>query len=68
VFATGRGTTDDPQFNDGESLPDHPQARPVWDRAAEMILMTAKTGKAADLQEATRQVLVSLEHENWVKD
>ncbi len=30
------------------------QARPVWDRAAEMILLAATTGKVADIQEATR--------------
>jgi len=29
-------------------------ARRVWDRAAEMILLAAKTGKVADIQEATR--------------
>lgn len=42
------------------------QVRPVWDRAAEMILIAATTGKAADVQEATRQMLAALEHENWV--
>src|SRR5260370_28326625 len=29
---------------------------PVWDRAAEMILIAATTGKAAESQEATRQI------------
>lgn len=43
------------------------QARPVWDRAAEMILIAAMTGKKTDVQEATRQVLAALERENWVK-
>jgi hypothetical protein len=36
------------------------QARPVWDRAAEMILIAAETGKRADVAEATRQMLVAL--------
>src|SRR6266568_7212619 len=35
------------------------QARPVWDRAAEMILVAAETRKRADVQEATRQMLGS---------
>ena len=47
------------------------QARPVWDRAAEMmaemILIAADTRKRADVQEATRQMLVALERENWAK-
>jgi hypothetical protein len=33
------------------------QARPVWDRAAEMLLVAARTG---------RSVLVALEKENWL--
>jgi hypothetical protein len=37
----------------------------VWDRAAEMILLAAETKKPADVQEATRQMIVALEHENW---
>ena len=41
------------------------QARPVWDRAAEMIMLAAETGKRADVAEATRQMLVALGHENW---
>jgi glutamine amidotransferase PdxT len=41
------------------------QARPVWDRAAEMILLAARTGRRADVQEATRQLLVCVERENW---
>jgi len=36
------------------------QARPVWDRAGEMILMAARTGSPADIAEAT-------ERENWSK-
>src|SRR6266566_2279288 len=40
------------------------QSRPVWDRAAEMILFAADSGKRADVQEATRQLLVALSHEN----
>src|SRR5437868_11307237 len=44
------------------------QARPVWDRAAEMILVAAETRKRADVQEATRQLLTALGHENWWKD
>src|SRR6202521_1264973 len=43
------------------------QARPVWDRAAEMILLAGTTRKPGDVREATRQVLVALERENWVK-
>ncbi len=41
------------------------QSRP--DRAAEMILLAAATRKRADVAEATRQVLVALERENWWK-
>jgi hypothetical protein len=40
------------------------QARPVWDRAAEMILIAAETRKRADIAEATRQLLVAVEREN----
>ncbi len=43
------------------------QARPVWDRAAEMILLAAETRKRDDVAEATRQMLVALEKENWWK-
>jgi hypothetical protein len=43
------------------------QARPVWDRAAEMILVAATTKKRTDVAEATRQTLVALERENWWK-
>jgi hypothetical protein len=42
------------------------QARPVWDRAAEMILLAARTGRKADIAEATRSVMVALEKENWL--
>jgi len=43
------------------------QAWPVWDRAAEMILLAGKTRKRADVAEATRQLLVALGRENWWK-
>jgi hypothetical protein len=43
------------------------QARPVWDRPAEMILIAATTRKPADVAEATRQMFVALGHENWLK-
>jgi len=43
------------------------QARPVWDRAAEMILIAGTTRERADVAEATRQMLVALGHENWWK-
>jgi hypothetical protein len=43
------------------------QARPVWDRAAEMILLAGTTGEPTDVVEATRQVLAALDHENWWK-
>ncbi len=43
------------------------QARPVWDRAAEMILIAATTRERADIAEAMRQLLVALGHENWWK-
>ncbi len=33
------------------------QARPVWDRTAEMILLAATTGKVADIQEASASCL-----------
>jgi hypothetical protein len=41
------------------------RARPVWDRAAEMILVAGTTQKRADVLEATRQMMVALERENW---
>jgi hypothetical protein len=44
-----------------------PAARALWDRAAEVILNAAKTGKRADVAEATRQLLVALDAENWRK-
>jgi hypothetical protein len=44
------------------------QARPVWDRAAGLILFAAETGKRADIAEATRQLHVALNHENWLKN
>jgi hypothetical protein len=43
------------------------QARPVWDRAAEMILIAGTTRKPDDVQEATRQMMAALEVENWWK-
>ena len=43
------------------------QARPVWDRAVEMILIAATTRERADIAEAMRQLLVALGHENWWK-
>jgi hypothetical protein len=43
------------------------QARPVWDRAAEMILLAGTTRTRDDITEATRQLLVALGHENWWK-
>jgi hypothetical protein len=43
------------------------QARPVWDRAADTILIAAETQNDADVAEATRQMLVALERENWWK-
>ena len=44
------------------------QARPVWDRAAEMILLAASSGDAPDVAEATRQLHVALNRENWLKN
>jgi len=41
------------------------QARPVWDRLAGPILLAAGTKKRDDISEATRQVLVCVERENW---
>jgi len=41
------------------------QAWPVWDRAAEMILVARTTGVADGIAEATRQLLVAVERENW---
>jgi hypothetical protein len=41
------------------------QARPVWDRAAEMVWLAATTLDPADVAEATRQLLVALEREKW---
>jgi hypothetical protein len=44
------------------------QARPVWDRAAEMILLAARTKQTPDVAEATRQLHVALNHEKWLKN
>jgi hypothetical protein len=44
------------------------QARPVWDRAAAMILLAAETGEASDIAEATWQLHVALNHDNWLKN
>ena len=43
------------------------QARPVWDRAAAMIMLAGTTGEAADIREATRQLLTAVIFENWWK-
>jgi hypothetical protein len=43
------------------------QARPVWDRAAGLILLAATTAKRADVAEATRQPLVCVELEDWCR-
>jgi hypothetical protein len=43
------------------------QARPVWDRAAGLILLAADSGDTADIAEATRQIHVALNHDNWLK-
>jgi hypothetical protein len=44
------------------------QVRPMWDRAAEMILLAASSGEAPDVAEATRQLHVALTRENWLKN
>src|SRR5436305_5376006 len=41
------------------------QARPYWDRCAEMLLQAATTGRKPDGAEATRCIMVALEKENW---
>jgi|ERR1051326_1858746 hypothetical protein len=43
------------------------QARPYWDRCAEMLLRAARTGRKLDIAEATRCVEVALHKENWLK-
>jgi hypothetical protein len=43
------------------------QARPVWDRAAEMIMLAGMTKEATDVQEATQQLHAALSHDNWLK-
>jgi len=43
------------------------QARPYWDRCAEMLLVAARSGRKADIAEATRCVEVALSKENWLK-
>ncbi len=43
------------------------QARPVWDRAAGLILLAAETRKRDDIAEATRQLMVCVERESWWK-
>ncbi len=44
------------------------QVRPVWDSAAELILLAGSTGDASDIAEATRQLHVALNHDNWLKN
>ena len=43
------------------------QARPVWDRAAGLILLAAETRKRDDIAEAIRQLMVCVERESWWK-
>jgi len=43
------------------------QARPYWNRCAEMLLLAARTGGKGDITEATRCVEVALWKENWLK-
>ncbi len=57
-------------LQDAASPDPRPGALPpggLGDRAAEMILIVAKTGKRADIAEARQQLLVALGHENWWK-
>src|SRR5437764_6744739 len=42
------------------------QARPYWDRCAEMLMRAAMTGQKADVAEASRCIMVALEKENWL--
>jgi hypothetical protein len=44
------------------------RARPVWDRAAEMILLAGTSRKRADIAEATPQLIVAVEHEMRIGD
>jgi glutamine amidotransferase PdxT len=43
------------------------QARPYWDRCAEMLMVAARTGRKDDIAEATRSLEVALGKENWLK-
>jgi hypothetical protein len=36
------------------------QARPVWDRCAEMLLRAARSGRKADIAEATSYLLIAV--------
>ena len=42
------------------------QARPYWDHCASGLLKAAKTGKRADIVEATRCLEVALRRDNWL--
>ena len=41
------------------------QARPYWDHCASGLLKAPKTGKRADIVEATRCLEVALRRDNW---
>jgi hypothetical protein len=42
------------------------QTRPYWDRCASEILKAARTGKRADIIEATRRLEIALRRDNYL--
>jgi hypothetical protein len=42
------------------------QAWPHWDYAAELVLVAATTGKAADIERAAAQIERALRRDNWL--
>jgi hypothetical protein len=47
-------------------LPETRKSRPVWQRAAELLMQAQKGGKAADIRAATDQICRALQLEGWI--
>ena len=47
-------------------LPETRKSKPVWQHAAELLMLAHKSGKAADVQVATDQLFRALQLEGWM--
>jgi hypothetical protein len=47
-------------------LPETRKSKPVWQRAAELLMQAQKGGKAADIRAATDQICRALQLEGWI--